>query len=222
MSTFHDLWVYEQQDPMLVLFDHAVKRWGFDLPDNARILELGCRETDWAQRVKKILPDCTIVGIDPIHCPDYGDFSPGANLWVRGDAADINLLAHPETMRGSFDAVVSLGAVEHFGLGYYGDPKGPDKDTQAVINAYEWLKPGGSFYFDVPWTPGQYHETNHYRVYDDQRVEERLRHPKWAPFIWRARGWAPNTQERDAFTDVRPMGEFAPFYFFAQWGVKPL
>jgi SAM-dependent methyltransferase len=214
--SLRESWVYPHGDPMIVLFDHAVKRWGFDLPANARILELGCRETDWAQRIREALPQSTVIGIDPIDCGGYG-----GQLWVRGDAADINLLAHPETMRGSFDAVISLGAVEHFGLGYYGDPVGADKDTQAVINAYEWLKPGGSFYFDVPWTPGTYHQTPHYRVYDDAAVENRLRHPKWAPFTWRARGWAPNEKERDCFTEVRPMVEHAPFYFFAQWGVKP-
>jgi SAM-dependent methyltransferase len=212
MSTFRDLWVYEQQDPMLVLFDHAVTRWGFDLPDGSRILELGCRETDWAQRIKKATKDCTVVGIDPLGCPDYG-----GDYFVQGDAADPNLFEQPWLQRGSFDAVISLGAIEHFGLGYYGDPVGERKDTEAIRNAWHWLKPGGSLYFDVPWTPGDAHQTPHYRVYSDATMRDRLLDPG---FIWLARGWAPNTKERDAFTEVRPMLDYKPFYFFAQWGVK--
>jgi cyclopropane fatty-acyl-phospholipid synthase-like methyltransferase len=209
--SLHANWDYREGDPMLVLFDHAVKRWGFDLQPGAKVLELGCRETDWAQRLKKAL-DCRLIGVDALPCPDYG-----GDVCINGDASDTRLFDHPELQPGTFDAVISLGAVEHFGLGYYGDPVGEHKDTQAIANAWSWLKPGGSLYFDVPWTPADAHQTNHYRVYSDQTLRERFT----SSFVWRARGWAPNTLERDGFTEVRPMAVYQPFYFIAQWGVKP-
>lgn len=209
--TFRDAWVYDQTDPMLLLFDHAVKQWGLDIPDGARVLELGCRETDWAQRVKRAVA-CEIVGIDANPCPDYG-----GDRFIQADASSPDLFRRPWLEPASFDVVVSLGAIEHFGLGYYGDPKGEAKDTQAVANAWHWLKPGGSFYFDVPWTPERHHETAHYRVYSDESLRERFT----SAFVWRARGWAPNTQEQYGFTQVRPMAVYQPFYFIAQWGVKP-
>lgn len=206
--SLRDVWAYDGADPMIHLFTHAVRRWNLDIEPGARVLELGCRETDWAQRVKALVA-CEIVGIDALPCPDYGGDS-----FVQGDASNPMVLADAV---GTFDAVISLGAIEHFGLGYYGDPVGPRKDTQAVANAWHWLKPGGLIYFDVPWTPGASHHTEHYRVYSDTSWRDRFS----PSFIWRARGWAPNTLERDGFTEVRPIAPHEPFYFFAAYGVKP-
>lgn len=211
--SLRDAWDYPHGDPMLVLFDHAVKLWDFDIAPGSRVLELGCRETDWAQRLKKAV-DCEVIGIDALPCPDYG-----GDQFLCADASDRTLFERPELAAGSFDAVVSLGAIEHFGLGYYGDPVGPSKDAQAIGNAYDWLKPGGSLYFDVPWTPDEAHQTNHYRVYSDMTWGWAFDNGRW---IWRARGWAPNEKERDCFTQVRPLAPHLPFYFYAAWGVKPL
>lgn len=213
MSTLRDRWSYPYpHDPMIVLFDHAVHRWGLDIAPGSRVLELGCRETDWAHRLKACT-DCHVTGIDALPCPDYA-----GDRFVQADASDSSLVRQAGLEAGTFDVVVSLGAIEHFGLGYYGDPVGERKDALAVLNAWLWLKPGGSIYFDVPWTPGLAHQTAHYRVYSDETLRDRLCQPA---FIWRARGWAPNERERDAFMEVRPMVEQHPFYFVAQWGIKP-
>jgi SAM-dependent methyltransferase len=83
---------------------------------------------------------------------------------------DSHLFA-PET----FDAVVMLGALEHFGLGFYGDPIDDDGDTKTMQNIARWLKPGGWVYFDVPCQPTYSVRPNrHFRDYAPASVQERL------------------------------------------------
>ena len=53
------------------------------------------------------------------------------------DAKDLDL---PDD---SFDVVTSLCALEHFGLGRYGDPFDPDGDTKALSEMIRVIKPGG-------------------------------------------------------------------------------
>lgn len=204
-------WQYEGQDPALWLFTNAVKAWGFDIRPGQRVLELGCCETDFAQRLKRAVPDLYVCGVDVRYDGTYG-----GDEHVVCDASEPRILQDPRCPSGTFDWVIALGAIEHFGLGYYGDPKNEIADTVTMWNVAYWLKPGGSVYFDVPWTPGKAHETNHYRVYSDHTLAEKFT----TPLTWVARGWAPNEYERDRFTQVRPLHEHKPFWFIAQWGVK--
>ncbi|GAB6012910.1 DUF268 domain-containing protein [Viscerimonas tarda] len=48
------------------------------------------------------------------------------------------------------DSVSSLHAIEHFGLGRYGDPLDPDGHIKGLNNMYKMLKTGGIFYFSSP------------------------------------------------------------------------
>jgi len=50
----------------------------------------------------------------------------------------------------SIESISSLHAVEHFGLGRYGDPIDPDACFKAMRALARVLKPGGSLYFSVP------------------------------------------------------------------------
>lgn len=209
--SFADDWHYVDSEPEILLFTHCLKAWRFDIKPGDRVLELGCCETDFARRLKRAVPDLHVTGLD---VRDGGDFT--GDVLVVGDAAD------PETYRdarlaGPFDWVISLGAIEHFGLGWYGDPKNAGGDKRALRRAVSVLKPGGGLYFDVPWSPLDHYETAHYRCYSDATVEQRLR-PQGVTF--RARGWVPAMRERDEYYQVRPMTEHPPFYFLAQWGVK--
>jgi cyclopropane fatty-acyl-phospholipid synthase-like methyltransferase len=208
--SFRDDWQYDGQDPALLLFSAALKAWGFEIKPGDRVLELGCCETDFAKRLKATVPGVYVVGID-VRAEDYA-----GDALIVADASRADLFTNPVLPAQSFDWVIALGAIEHFGLGYYGDPKVPNADTLALSNAWVWLKPGGSVYFDVPWSPTSYHETAHYRVYTDRALRERFTHS----LQWVARGWAPNDRERDGFTQVRPLHVHEPFWFIAQWGVK--
>ena len=48
------------------------------------------------------------------------------------------------------DSISSLHAIEHFGLGRYGDPLDVNGHIKGLDNIYKMLKPGGIFYFSVP------------------------------------------------------------------------
>lgn len=48
------------------------------------------------------------------------------------------------------DSISSLHAIEHFGLGRYGDPINYHGHILALKNIYKMLKMGGRFYFSVP------------------------------------------------------------------------
>jgi len=127
-------------------------------PPSANILEIGCAEADWRTPMLAERPDLDITGIDM------------RDSWgTRGD-----VLTHdfpPE----SFDAIVSISAIEHVGLGAYGDPHDEEGDTHAVQRAASWLKPGGVFYFDVPYrADGDYCNHGKHRAYNRAALVNRL------------------------------------------------
>lgn len=62
------------------------------------------------------------------------------------------------------DSASCLHALEHFGLGRYGDPLDVDGDTKGLTNLHRMLKPGGILYLSVPIGP-QRIEFNAHRVY---------------------------------------------------------
>lgn len=62
------------------------------------------------------------------------------------------------------DSISSLHAIEHFGLGRYGDKIDYFGDKKALKNIFSMLKTGGIFYFSVPIGP-QRVEFNAHRVY---------------------------------------------------------
>lgn len=48
------------------------------------------------------------------------------------------------------DSISSLHAIEHFGLGRYGDQIDIEGHVKAIKNIHQILKPGGKFYFSTP------------------------------------------------------------------------
>lgn len=74
----------------------------------------------------------------------------------------MNLIS--EKLKNYSDSVSSLHAVEHFGLGRYGDPIDAEGHLKGLNNMYDMLKPGGTFYFSVPIGP-QRVEFNAHRVF---------------------------------------------------------
>ena len=155
-----------------------------DFPDNGRILEVGCCEEDWLLIAAAMWPECHFVGIDTRATASFTNRQHGlaiqrlcANAMHRGTFAD-----------ESFDGIVSLSAIEHMGLGHYGDPVDPEGDTKAIENCLHWLKPGGWLYFDVPYNPDGYRqEGTEFRCYNDAAYEARLlcgRTPVWTGYVY--------------------------------------
>jgi len=62
------------------------------------------------------------------------------------------------------DSISSLHAIEHFGLGRYGDKLDYHGHLKGLNNIYNMLKEGGKFYFSVPIGP-QRIEFNAHRVF---------------------------------------------------------
>lgn len=65
--------------------------------------------------------------------------------FLQGDGGKLECFAD-----SSVDSISSLHAVEHFGLGRYGDPIDPDACFSAMRALARVLRPGGRLYFSVP------------------------------------------------------------------------
>ncbi|MBN8824529.1 MULTISPECIES: DUF268 domain-containing protein [unclassified Spirosoma] len=70
---------------------------------------------------------------------------------VRFRQADLMNL--PADMIQSTDSISALHAIEHFGLGRYGDPIDVNGHLKALDNIRQIIKPGGRFYFSSPIGP---------------------------------------------------------------------
>ena len=70
----------------------------------------------------------------------------------------------PEDLLNYTDSISSLHAIEHFGLGRYGDPIDYWGYLKAIQNITMMLKQGETFYFSVPIGP-QRIEFNAHRVF---------------------------------------------------------
>ncbi|MBM4174492.1 MAG: DUF268 domain-containing protein [Ignavibacteria bacterium] len=75
-----------------------------------------------------------------------------------------NLIELPEDLINYTDSISSLHAIEHFGLGRYGDPIDYWGYLKALKNIAMMVKQGGTCYFSVPIGP-QRIEFNAHRVF---------------------------------------------------------
>lgn len=70
---------------------------------------------------------------------------------------------------GYCDSLSCLHALEHFGLGRYGDPIDPEGHAKGFANMAALLKPGGAFYLSVPIGRERV-EFNANRVFDPRTI----------------------------------------------------
>jgi len=84
-----------------------------------------------------------------------------------------DLMNLPVELINYCDSISSLHAIEHFGLGRYGDPIDYYGHEKAIENIYKILKPNGKFYFSVP-IGKQRIEFNAHRVFDIEYLIELL------------------------------------------------
>lgn len=78
-----------------------------------------------------------------------------------------NMIDMKQELYESCDSLSSLHALEHFGLGRYGDPIDHNGHLKGFENMYNILKPNGIFYFSVP-IGEQRIEFNAHRVFSIQ------------------------------------------------------
>ena len=86
--------------------------------------------------------------------------------FMQEDATTLRSLAD-----GSVESISSLHAVEHFGLGRYGDPIDPDGPFKMMRALTRVLRPGGRAYFSVP-VGRERLEFNAHRVFSPRTVLE--------------------------------------------------
>jgi SAM-dependent methyltransferase len=170
-----DASIWTSRDPGISLFVSCLDAGApIEFKPGMRVLEVGCCEADWLHVANKEWPEVEFVGIDH-RAVDETSADGKVQRW-KGNVMDPELFE-----ANSFDAVVSLSTIEHIGLGHYDhDPVDKDGDSKAVANIWRWLKPGGVFYFDVPYNPEEYSVMGtECRIYDDVAVFERLGGRDW-------------------------------------------
>ena len=88
-----------------------------------------------------------------------------------------DILAPPEALRGSYALVSSLHALEHVGLGRYGDPLAADGFERALRQAASLVRPGGLLLLSLPVARQRRNrvEFNSQRLFSHQRLLPLLR-----------------------------------------------
>jgi hypothetical protein len=186
VSSFRDRWRYEHGDPSIKLFDYAVQAGWIEQREGAVILELGCCETDFSKWWKSADIGGYLIGID-VNVPqgghyDYFEQSDASTMWEQP---------------GKFDAVILLGSLEHFGLGFL---RRPD------------LRGCGLSHDAGPWTPETFYvtENRHFRVYDDAALRSRIT----GGLTVEREAWAVGHPDPPpALVDERPDEPMSPFWY---------
>ena len=101
-------------------------------------IDVGSRIDGFVAHVLAFMP-VQVLDIRPLE-----SHVPGLSF-VQGDATDLAGFAD-----ASIDSISSLHAVEHFGLGRYGDPVDGEACFRAMRSLARVLAPGGRLYFSVP------------------------------------------------------------------------
>ena len=71
----------------------------------------------------------------------------------------------PPSLVSATDSLSCLHAIEHFGLGRYGDPLQYEGHLRGLANLRRMLKPGGTLYLSTPISRKQRIEFNAHRVF---------------------------------------------------------
>jgi len=131
-------------------------------PKGGRILDLGCGESLIAYELASFGFD--VVGVD---LNDYPLTHPN----LRTIASSLETI-DDDDLRG-FDTIVCLSAIEHFGLGAYGeDPNDGRTDIEALERLAALSQPDTALILTTPF--GEPSVTEFQRVYDSQGLEDLL------------------------------------------------
>ena len=101
-------------------------------------MDIGSRIDGFVAHLLTFMP-VTLIDVRPLPAS-----VPGLDF-VCADATSLSGLADQ-----SVDSLSSLHAVEHFGLGRYGDHVDPDGWRKVMLSMQRVLRPGGRLYLSVP------------------------------------------------------------------------
>ena len=97
----------------------------------------------------------------------------------------------------SFDIILLVSTLEHFGLGIYGDLALSEADKKAIERISNWLSEGGQLVVTVPF--GKAEVTKKHRIYDLERLKYIFSNFKWIDqryFRRVERSWLPSSAEQ--------------------------
>jgi len=120
--------------------DLLVARWVFDANPQKHV-DIGSRVDGFVAHVASFR-SIEVFDVRPISTQ-----IPGV-LFKQADLMNKNSL--PNSDDGYCDSLSCLHAIEHFGLGRYGDPIDPNGYERGIANMALLLKPGGVFYLSTP------------------------------------------------------------------------
>jgi hypothetical protein len=123
----------------------------------ARHVDVGSRDDGFVAHVLTFMP-VVVVDVRPLVSGTEG------LTFQQADATEMTAFAD-----GSIESLSSLHAVEHFGLGRYGDPVDPDACFRVMRALARVLAPGGRLYFAVP-VGVEHVEFNAHRVFSPTTV----------------------------------------------------
>lgn len=103
---------------------------------------------------------------------------PGLSF-IQADATNLEGIAD-----SSIESLSSFHAVEHFGLGRYGDPIDPNACFKAMKAFGRVLKPDGHLYFGVPIGPENKLIFNAHRIFHPMTVIEKMEGLKLVDFAY--------------------------------------
>lgn len=131
-------------------------------PSDGYVLEFGSTDSKLALELASL--GYRMVGID---LRPWFLKHPNLRLY-QGDIFNTRLEEAP------FDAIIAVSAIEHVGLGAYGEPKRTEDrvDYQLTRLFYELLVPDGQLIMTVPF--GKRKITPRYRIYDSKSLHEIL------------------------------------------------
>lgn len=98
---------------------------------------------------------------------DIRPLSPTAHARIKFIQGD--LMSRDGAPSDYCDSLSCLHALEHFGLGRYGDPIDPEGHQKGFKNLIRMLKPGGTLYISFPIGTGGTHFNAH-RVFDPSEI----------------------------------------------------
>lgn len=81
-----------------------------------------------------------------------------------------NLMDEANAQEGIADSISCLHALEHFGLGRYGDPLDPAGHLKGFRNIVRMLKPSGTLHISFPIGKGNEVHFNAHRVFDPLEI----------------------------------------------------
>lgn len=105
---------------------------------------------------------------------DIMDIRPNVSKVKGINFTQADLMDLTQNIIGQYDSISSLHAIEHFGLGRYGDPIDYFGYLKAIENIAKMLHSGGFFYFSVPMGSPQRIEYNAHRVFSLVHLKEIL------------------------------------------------